>query len=74
MNARIVLSNEVIERGERVAEEMKLPIDTLLSYLLEGWTNPDFFLRTRIVRGHRRVAKSLFARKVELTRGKEVAE
>jgi len=44
-NAIFCLSDEIIERGEAIAAELKLPLDTLLSFLLEGWTNPDFFLR-----------------------------
>lgn len=32
-------SEELIFRAARMAEELKLPIEALLSFCLEGWTN-----------------------------------
>lgn len=32
-------SEELIDRATKMAEGMKLPVEVLLSFCLEGWTN-----------------------------------
>lgn len=44
---KIALSNEVIDAAETLAQLMGVTPHQLLSYLLEGWTNPRSNLRKR---------------------------
>ena len=45
MKTMFELSDEVIGRAVPMAVEMGLPLDALLAFLLEGWTNPASRLR-----------------------------
>lgn len=61
MNAiKITLSEEVLSRGKQLAAAHNIPVTCLLSFLLEGWTNPQFRLRRVVVANN-------FTQKVGLT-------